>query len=250
MTDSHTDKLRESSSESPNTSAIVPDTRVSIKLDESQSGQPQSADYTQEIRFAVVMYGGISLAVYINGVSQELLRMVRATAQVKADGNGATGLAPIKADKLTGSERVYRKVSYLLSDAGMSVAQLDSVLNKNRQLQTRFVIDILSGTSAGGINGVFLAKALANGQSLDKLQELWIEQGDIDTLLNDKRSIEPPLTLSKSPASLLNSNRMYLELLKAFNGMEENGSGVKSQRRTGYVDEIDLYVTATDLQGV
>jgi patatin-related protein len=250
MTDNHTETLRESSSESPNTSAIVPDTRVSIKRDDSQSGQPQSADYTQEIRFAVVMYGGVSLAVYINGVSQELLRMVRATAQVKADGDGTAGLAPIKADKLTGSERVYRKVSYLLSDSGMSAEKLESVLRQNRQLQTRFVIDILSGTSAGGINGVFLAKALANGQSLDKLQELWIEQGDIDSLLNDKRSIEPPLTLSKSPASLLNSNRMYLELLKAFNGMEENGSGVKSQRRTGYVDEIDLYVTATDLQGV
>ena len=101
MTDNHTETLRESSSESPNTSAIVPDTRVSIKRDASQSGQPQSADYTQEIRFAVVMYGGVSLAVYINGVSQELLRMVRATAQIKADGNDAAGLAPIKADKLT-----------------------------------------------------------------------------------------------------------------------------------------------------
>ena len=33
--------------------------------------------YTQEIRFAVVMYGGVSLAIYINGIAQELLRMVR-----------------------------------------------------------------------------------------------------------------------------------------------------------------------------
>ena len=35
---------------------------------------------TQEIRFAVVMYGGVSLAVYINGIVQEMLEMVRATA--------------------------------------------------------------------------------------------------------------------------------------------------------------------------
>jgi hypothetical protein len=32
----------------------------------------------QEIRFAVVLYGGVSMAIYINGVVQELLRLVRA----------------------------------------------------------------------------------------------------------------------------------------------------------------------------
>ena len=39
------------------------------------------ANYTQEVRFAVVMYGGVSLAIYINGIAQELLRLVRATAK-------------------------------------------------------------------------------------------------------------------------------------------------------------------------
>jgi hypothetical protein len=38
-------------------------------------------DYTQEVRFAVVMYGGVSLAIYINGIAQELLRLVRSTAK-------------------------------------------------------------------------------------------------------------------------------------------------------------------------
>jgi len=33
----------------------------------------------------------------------------------------------------------------------------------------RFVIDILSGSSAGGINGVYLAKAIANRQEIDVL---------------------------------------------------------------------------------
>jgi len=217
----------------------------------TETALESSSDHTQEVRFAVVMYGGVSLAVYINGVSQELLRMVRSTAQTTTNGAGVKeSSAPIKADKLTGSERVYRKVSYLLSKTETSAQELDDLLNKNSRIDTRFVIDILSGTSAGGINGIFLAKALANGQSLDELQELWIEQGDIDRLLNDRQSIEPPLTLSKSPTSLLNSNRMYLELLKAFNGMEKNGSGFEQKLRTGYVEELDLYVTATDLQGV
>ena len=39
------------------------------------------ADYTQEVRFAIVMYGGVSLAIYINGITQELLRLVRSTAE-------------------------------------------------------------------------------------------------------------------------------------------------------------------------
>ena len=41
---------------------------------------PQAV-HKQEVRFAVVMYGGVSLAIYINGVAQELLRLVRSTAQ-------------------------------------------------------------------------------------------------------------------------------------------------------------------------
>src|SRR5215510_4549310 len=112
---------------------------------------PGSANYTHEVRFAVVMYGGVSLAIYINGIAQELLRLVRATAK--------NPLVPP-----SGSERVYRKVSYLVS------AENDQVSDEEQQAideavkdpgtipPTRFVVDILSGTSAGGINGIFLAK--------------------------------------------------------------------------------------------
>ena len=39
-------------------------------------------DFTQEVRFAVVMYGGSSLAIYMNGVAQEMLHLVRATPPV------------------------------------------------------------------------------------------------------------------------------------------------------------------------
>ena len=40
-----------------------------------------------------------------------------------------------------------------------------------------FVIDVLTGSSAGGINSVFLAKALANDQELAGLTDLWLDQG-------------------------------------------------------------------------
>jgi hypothetical protein len=45
-------------------------------------------DATRDVRFAVVMYGGVSLAIYINGVAQELYRMVQATAAVEQDNAG------------------------------------------------------------------------------------------------------------------------------------------------------------------
>ena len=43
--------------------------------------QPQPlAPAEQEICFAIVLYGGVSLAIYIHGVVQELLRLVRSTS--------------------------------------------------------------------------------------------------------------------------------------------------------------------------
>jgi hypothetical protein len=38
----------------------------------------------REIRFAVVIYGGVSLAIYINSVMQEMLYMVRSTPPLVA----------------------------------------------------------------------------------------------------------------------------------------------------------------------
>ena len=47
----------------------------------AENGTRPEVQYTQEVRFAVVMYGGSSLAIYMNGVAQELLRLVRAGRQ-------------------------------------------------------------------------------------------------------------------------------------------------------------------------
>jgi patatin-related protein len=194
--------------------------------------------YSQEVRFAVVMYGGVSLAIYINGIAQELLRLVRSTAR-----NG-------KAD-LSSTERIYRKVSYLLADESKSLKDFEDAVDDQYSVPpTRFLVDIVSGTSAGGINGIFLAKALANGQDMEKLKELWVTEGDIETLINDKRSIDPPLSLQDPPTSLLNSERMYLKLLEAFEGMDESSAPRKETEESPLVDELDLFVTSTDLQGV
>jgi patatin-related protein len=195
-------------------------------------------DYSKEVRFAIVMYGGVSLAIYINGIAQELLRLVRATAAAQPP-------------DLNGTERIYRKVSYLLENENRTLDDLQKAsLDTSKVPPTRFVVDILSGTSAGGINGIFLAKALANGQSMDELKNLWVTEGDIETLINDRRSIEKPLILRDPPTSLLNSERMYFKLLGAFDGMDKSLPPRKETEESPFVNEIDLFVTSTDLQGV
>ncbi len=200
--------------------------------------------YEQEVRYAIVMYGGVSLAVYLNGITQELLHLVRATAPGP---EGASGPLVAGAD-LQGTEKVYRKLGQLLGPAQewLGLAQLKDT----SPLRTRFMVDVLSGTSAGGINAIFLAKALANGQSLEKLKELWRTQADIGTLLNDEGSVQGDETLrTRSPLSLLNSRRMYRLLLDAFESMRPAPFGTR-ESPSPLVDELDLYVTTTDLRGV
>jgi patatin-related protein len=169
--------------------------------------------FQNEVRFALVLYGGASLAIYIHGVTQEFFHLVRSTAV------GANGQLIIGDAELSGTERVYRK---LASTAEGTV-------------RTRFLVDIASGTSAGGINAIFLGKAFANGQTLDQVSRLWLDQADAQDLLNR----------DKLPRSVLNSQTMYSELLDALDGMERDGS-----ERDALQAEMDVFITATDIQGL
>jgi len=180
-----------------------------------------------ERRLAVVMYGGVSLAIYIYGVSKELLNLVRATANVT--GRETTQPAAF----LTSTAPVYRKLARLIDNPRQS-----SIVDGSdyTPIRTRFVIDTISGTSAGGINGIFLAKALANDQSIDALRDLWVKESAIDRLLDE----------SPEPASLLDGDKMYRILVKALEDMDAQPSG---DSRLHCAEELDLFVTATDLHG-
>jgi len=167
--------------------------------------------FDQEVRFALVLYGGASLAIYIHGVTQEFFHLVRSTA-VNANGQLIVGDA-----ELSGTERVYRKLASAADGT----------------LRTRFLVDIASGTSAGGINAIFLGKAFANGQTLDQVSRLWLDQADVQDLLNRE----------KRPRSLLSSQTMYARLLEALFGMEQNSA-------TALQPEMDVFITATDIQGL
>src|SRR3954470_10970605 len=116
----------------------------------------------REVRFGLVMYGGVSLAVYINGVAQELFRLVRATAPRVGDD---TRLHFADAD-LDSTESIYRELGRRYGEPVLPAppAAPSTASTTAPPVRTRFVVDIISGSSAGGINGIYLGKALANDQ--------------------------------------------------------------------------------------
>jgi predicted acylesterase/phospholipase RssA len=194
-------------------------------------------DATAEVRFAVVLYGGVSLAIYMNGIVQELFELVRATAPAGDDGKGLH----VPDEELQGAGTVYRRLGTLLQDGKITGSP-------DGKVRTRFVVDIITGTSAGGINGVFLGKALANAQSISPLSKLWIEQGDIGKLLNDGLvgADNPAVKPQRPPLSVLSGERMLYQLLRAVDDVSEENLVPST---SPYADAIDLWVTTTDLEG-
>ena len=196
--------------------------------------------YSSETRIALVMYGGVSLAIYIYGVAQEFFSLVRATA---TEGQGKKGRYHLEENHLKGAELIYRDIG--------------------QQINSKFIIDILSGTSAGGLNALFLAKAMVNESDFGVLRDLWVNESAIDVLLNDKRSISgKDMSCFKRPDPdkyLLNGQRFYRLMYKTLgdrnrHGPDEtldaaNGKFHKKRDISHYVNELDLFVTATDIEG-
>ena len=113
----------------------------------------------KELRIALVCYGGISLAVYMHGVTKELWKALQASRAFWSD----------EVDP-GGSAGVYLRLLRRLEQGG--------------NLKLRVLTDIVAGASAGGINSVFLAQAIHSGQSLEPLTDLWLECADVDVLLD------------------------------------------------------------------
>ena len=113
----------------------------------------------KELRIALICYGGISLAVYMHGVTKELWHLARASRDFLARKEGSGG-----------TQAVY--------------GHLFQRIEQHHGLRLRVLPDIVAGASAGGINGVFLAQAIHSGQSLEPLTRLWLERADVDVLLD------------------------------------------------------------------
>jgi patatin-related protein len=194
---------------------------------------PVAATPTKELRLALVCYGGSSLAVYMHGVTKELHRLVKGSALLEA-----------ASDEGSPSERVYGRL-------------LEELARKSpEQLRTRVVVDAIAGTSAGGINGVCLAKALAHNRSMDDFRDLWFERGDIDGLLAAPRWL-PWRPLKAAWVALrglkhapLRGDLMARWIYDAFHAMDDKGAspaGIETLMPERH--KLELFVTATDFYG-
>jgi patatin-related protein len=131
-----------------------------------------------ELRLALVCYGGVSLAVYMHGVTKEFLKLIRASrawhAMPKGTArNGASyDAAPHSADPEIDTERAYFDLLKTIGD----------------HVDLRVVIDVITGASAGGINGIILARAIAHDLSLSPLRDVWLHEADINELLAENRA--------------------------------------------------------------
>ena len=113
----------------------------------------------KELRLALICYGGVSLAIYMHGVTREIWHILRASRSFHDSTSPGAG-----------SEAVYHD---LMADIARSSGT-----------KLRVLADIVAGSSAGGINGIFLSQAIVTGQSLEPLTDMWLEKGDVDTLLD------------------------------------------------------------------
>jgi patatin-related protein len=163
---------------------------------------PPPPDVTQEIRLAVVLNGGVSLAVWMSGVTHELNRLVQASR--------GRGTARRAAD---------------------AYADLLDVLEADAR------IDVIAGTSAGGINGGFLALGLVHGCDLTGLRDLWQDQGSLSTLLRNPRQKDQP--------SVLRGEYFHEQLAAAYAKLFPERSGVPA----GDGEYVDLFLTGTLWRG-
>jgi len=113
----------------------------------------------KELRIALVCYGGVSLAVYMHGVTKEIWKLARASRAFHA----------VQPEEVSGVEAVY--------------LSLLKRIEEERGLRLRVLPDIITGASAGGINAVFLAQAVHSGRSLEPLTKLWLETADVEKLV-------------------------------------------------------------------
>lgn len=159
--------------------------------------------FSNEIRLGLVLYGGVSLAIYMNGVCREFYDAVR--------GRG-----------------VYKLIK-ALTDSDI-------------------VIDILSGTSAGGVNGILLAYAIANSDEhtvvdFHQFADLWINGGSARELFGKPWEEDDRIQRENS---LFSGEYYQKELEKAFT---QSSTRAAEGEWFSSFKELDLFITATDLDG-
>jgi patatin-related protein len=131
----------------------------------------------KELRLALVCFGGISLAVYMHGISKEILKLVRASRALHGIRERAARASAQAADFFDPSD----------PEHDTEAVYFDLLRAVGRHIELRVIVDVIAGASAGGINGVMLARALAHDLPVAHLRDMWLESGDVGELLATSR---------------------------------------------------------------
>jgi patatin-related protein len=216
----------------------------------AQAPEPQTVPAPsldlKELRLGLVCYGGVSLAIYMHGMTKEMHRAIRASILEERSLESAPGAS---------SERAYRDLIRSLAE--------------KRGVQTRIVVDAIAGSSAGGINGIFLGKALAHNLNQDTLRDLWFERGDLEGITRKGGRLARIFTwrlpvgdgvpsrrarrklvaaaLGLHEASILYGHQMSNWIWEALEGMERRpADGDEPPSLMPERHELELAVTVTD----
>ncbi|WP_391530109.1 patatin-like protein, partial [Candidatus Frankia nodulisporulans] len=177
------------------------------------------AGTAQDVRLAVVMTGGASLAVWMGGVAAEINLATGDPGRHRdADRPGGGGVDPV--------------------DAALAAryARLKAILDVTLD------VDVLAGASAGGINAAMLGFARAHGARLAPLRELWLSLGSLDTLMRTPRDREFP--------SLLRGDGVVLPALRTgLRAVAATGHGAASTRADARGRATALFITTTIMRG-
>jgi patatin-related protein len=187
--------------------------RPELTQERTDNSDPRPATLaTQEIRLALSFTGGVSLAIWMGGVARELDLLVQASERRRAQDETADPKTPDD-DRL---RRLYRRL-------------LDLV-------DSQVAVDVLAGTSAGGINAALLGLVNVRGLDLSKLRDIWLNAGDFGLLLRDPRQEAPP--------SLLKGDGQMLAALTRGIGhiIGDPAPGVKKPPKPR---ETDAFITTT-----
>jgi len=127
----------------------------------------------KELRIALVCFGGVSLAIYMHGITKEILKLARASSALHAVTDRRKRSSATFLDNHDAADPEY----------DTETIYFDLLRDIGKTLELRIIVDIVAGASAGGINGVMLARALSHDLPMGRLRELWLKNADVTELL-------------------------------------------------------------------
>lgn len=128
----------------------------------------------KELRLAMVFFGGVSLAIYQHGINREILNLVRASRMHHADRTHR--------GQASAAGRFHAQYPDE-PEASTGDLYLEFLETLGRHMSLRVIVDVIAGASAGGINGVALATAIAHDLSLTPITDMWLTEADMLNLL-------------------------------------------------------------------